>query len=146
MRNPFRKRPVTSRAIAYLKPVVPADELGPTIELPHVDTPVMREVNSELSVAYMIDRGGHFEYVQHRHLDADAIDADELHTIGLENLEHLAAKQMNVKPYENIFAVFLDGNFESSLILLDQLWVNTFRQFVSGQYAIDIPARDILAF
>jgi uncharacterized protein YtpQ (UPF0354 family) len=38
------------------------------------------------------------------------------------------------------------GDFEASLILLDQLWDEHFRQFVSGDYAIAIPARDVLAF
>ena len=49
-------------------------------------------------------------------------------------------------PKGQMFAVLMGGNFEASLILLDCLWDDSFRQFAAGQYAIAIPARDILAF
>ena len=38
------------------------------------------------------------------------------------------------------------GNFEASLILLDDLWDGAFQQFVDGPRAVAIPARDILVF
>jgi len=38
------------------------------------------------------------------------------------------------------------GDFEASVILLDDLWDREFRQFVTGEYAAAIPARDMLAF
>ena len=40
----------------------------------------------------------------------------------------------------------MGGNFEASLVLLDDLWADSFRRFVSGVYAVAIPARDVLAF
>jgi uncharacterized protein YtpQ (UPF0354 family) len=43
-------------------------------------------------------------------------------------------------------AVFLDGNFEASLILLDELWNQRLSQLISGQFAVVLPARDVLAF
>ncbi len=36
--------------------------------------------------------------------------------------------------------------FEASLILLDFLWNESFRQFVHGSYLVAIPTRDVLAF
>lgn len=53
---------------------------------------------------------------------------------------------MQVQPYGSIFAVIAGGNFEASLLLLDGLWERAFRQFVSGDYAVAIPSRDVLAF
>ena len=144
----FRKRKFTSRAVAYLKGAVPPDEPGGVIELSGDDSPVLRDLNNGLLVAYVVDIGSTFQWVQFRDLKKDAIDEQQLHALGIANLERLAATQTRVAPYPNgsMYAVFLDGNFEASLILLDHLWEGSFRQFVSGQYAVAIPARDILAF
>ena len=57
-----------------------------------------------------------------------------------------ASGSLRVAPHANIFAVLLDGNFEASMILLDDLWDVSFRQFVQGDYAIGLPTRDVLAF
>jgi len=45
-----------------------------------------------------------------------------------------------------VFAFFMRGDFEASVILLDDLWDGESRQFVTGEYAAAIPARDMLAF
>jgi len=37
-------------------------------------------------------------------------------------------------------------NRTASILLLNDLWEGGFRQFVVGEYAVAIPARDILAF
>jgi uncharacterized protein YtpQ (UPF0354 family) len=137
----------TSKAIAYLKAVVPEEDPAPTIELPHDDGPVLKELTAELLVAYVVDVGQSFQYVQYRDLHTESISEAQLHEIGIRNLSTLAyAGKMRVSPYGNIFAVLLDGNFEASMILLNDLWDNSFRQFVIGDYLIAIPNRDILAF
>jgi hypothetical protein len=45
-----------------------------------------------------------------------------------------------------IYAVFLDGNFEASLLLLDDLWDKELSKFVEGHFTAALPARDVLAF
>jgi len=102
---------------------------------------------SEFCIGYVVDDANVFQFVQERHLKNDGIDQDELHRIGLANLRQWAiSHEVRVQPYGSIFAVLMGGNFEASLILLDGLWDGPFKQFVSGEYAVAMPARDILAF
>lgn len=130
-----------------MKPVIPDDDPAPVVKLSRDDTPVMKDVDNGLLVAYLVDEGDSFTYIQYRDLDGDRITENELHDIGTNNLSALTT-QMNLRvaPYGNIFAVLLDGNFEASLLLVDSLWSNAFRQFVRGDYLVAIPNRDILAF
>lgn len=80
-------------------------------------------------------------------MDEDKISADELHQIGLRNLKNLFSKRnAKVQSYGNIFPFIAGGDFEASVMLLDDFWNNEFRRFVKGEYAIAIPARDVLAF
>ena len=95
----------------------------------------------------MFDDEVDYKYVQYRHLEQDRIDEAELHRIGLGNLAELVEKrETRVQHYGNVFAVLMGGDFEASLLLLDGLWDGNFRQFVRGEYAAAIPARDVLAF
>ena len=136
----------TSNAIAYLKPVV-ADEDDPLFDLDRDDTPIAKQCESNLLVTYLVDAGESFAYVQQRDLDADSITPDALHENAVNNLLSLTAvHELRVAPHGNIFAVLFDGNFEASLILPNQLWSDSFRQFVSEDYLVAMPARDVLAF
>ena len=143
---PFKKRTFTSRAVAYLKAAAPVTKTGNSISLSHEDSPVIKELGDGLLVCYVVDSADSFEYVQNRHLRQDGVTAKELHRIGLENLAALSSGGIRVAPHGNIFAVFLDGNFEASTILIDAFWQDSFRQFVSGDYVVTVAARDILAF
>jgi hypothetical protein len=49
-------------------------------------------------------------------------------------------------PHGNIFALFLDGNFEASLLLLDDLWDQALSGYAPNGFVIAVPARDVLAF
>jgi len=136
----------TDRAIAYLKAVFPLDE-SETITLSRGDSPVLRPLTDGLLIAYAVDVGASYQLVQHRHLDDEHTSEERLHEVGIRNLLTTASERdLRVQPYQNIYAVLMGGDFEASLILLDQLWEHQFRQFVAGEYAIAIPARDILAF
>ena len=116
-----------------------------TIGLPHDDAPVLKQLNSGLLVAHVIDTGDSFEYIQNRDLQTDSVNEAKLHTIGIGNLSTLAASgQLRIAPHGAVFAVLMDGNFESSLILLDHLWADSFRQLVTGDYLVAIPTRDVL--
>lgn len=135
----------TERAIAYLKAIVP--EESASVELSRKESPVLRPLSDDLCIAYVVDEGSGYQYVQNRHLDEDGISAAEVHEIGLRNLAARASQgNLRVQAYGNMFAVLMGGDFEASLMLLDPLWDHHFRQCVSGTYAIAIPARDILAF
>jgi len=139
-------RKFTQRAIAYLKAEVPESN-SPSLTLSAEDNPVLRSIGNELCVAYIIDEGSNYKYVQHRHLTEDCTSEDQLHSFGIRNLIEMASQRnLRVQPCNQIYAVLMGGDFEASLILLDQFWDNQFRQFVTGEYAVAIPNRDILAF
>ena len=134
------------KAIAYLKALLPAEKEEPAVILSEDDSPILRDLGNGLAISYVVDEGNRFAYIQGRHLKEQGIDRDQLHSTGIKNLQGIASTNLRVQPYQNTFAVLLDGNFEASLILIDQLWDSTFRQFVKGEYAVAVAARDILAF
>ncbi len=140
------KNKFTGHATAYIKSAN-LEGGGPVVPLPPDATPVVRHYSSDLCICYAVDCDKFYEYVQERHLQLDGIDRDELHRIGLRNLRTIVAqRQARVQPYQGVFAFLMGGDFEASVILLDDLWDGEFRQFVTGEYAAAIPARDMLAF
>ena len=139
-------REFCTRAAASLKRALPVDD-RPDITLSHQDSPVLTDLQNGLLVAYLVDQEERFHYVQYRHLAAAVTEA-ELERLGIANLATiLGQKGADVRPYQNIFAVFFDGNFEASLILLDDLWNEELAHFVpNGLFIAAVPCRDILAF
>jgi len=138
-------REFCSRAIASLKLALPTDGQGTV--LPKRDAPVLTNLNNGLLIAYLVDQQNHFQYVQQRHLDAARITEAELHRRGVANLSALLSqKGADVRPYQNIFAVLFSGNFEASLILIDDLWNNTLAHLAPNGFIAAVPCRDILAF
>jgi uncharacterized protein YtpQ (UPF0354 family) len=136
----------TQRAIAYLKPALPDDGTS-ALQLSREDSPILRPLVDGLLVCYAVDTGSEYQLVQQRHLDHERVDANALHRTGLTNLAELInQRETRVQPYGNIFAVMMGGDFEASLLLVDALWDQVFRQFVQGDYAAAVPARDVLAF
>jgi uncharacterized protein YtpQ (UPF0354 family) len=130
-----------------LKATVGDDDGGPVLELDHDQAPVFRSLGGGLLVNYVVDRGTHFVFVTNGDLTAQGFSTERLHEVGLANLARAAADRgVEVHPHESVFAVVSGGNLEASLILLDDLWDEGFRQFVSGSYAVAIPSRDVLAF
>src|SRR5262249_12679430 len=99
-----------------------------------------------LLVAYVLDEGNRFSYVQGRHLRAARIAADDLHRKAVENLQKAAEGRVTLREYGPIWSLFFDGNFEASLILLDDLWDVGLREYHGGGPVIAVPARDILCF
>jgi hypothetical protein len=45
-----------------------------------------------------------------------------------------------------VFAVLIGGDFKASTFLLDEFWDRELREFVKGEFAAVIPARDVLDF
>jgi uncharacterized protein YtpQ (UPF0354 family) len=132
------------RAIPYIKPALP-DDGSEVVQLSHDDSPVLREVNADFVAAYVVDEGDYFAYVQYRDLPPGTTEAD-LHASALANLNHLAEGKIRVQAHGAIFALFLDGNFEASLLLLDWLWEGPLREYAVSGYVIAVPSRDVLAF
>jgi hypothetical protein len=64
----------------------------------------------------------------------------------MENLYSMAERHLKVQPYGPVFAVFMEGNFEASVLLLDTVWDISFATCVHEDFVIAVPARDMLAF
>lgn len=132
-------------AIAYLKRKLPEDG-SPALKISEEDSPVLKDLNNGLLVSYLVDEGSSFTYVQNRHLHANKIDEWTLHKKAVENLYSVAEQHLKVQPYGPVFAVFMEGNFEASVLLLDTVWDVSFADYVREDFIVAIPARDVLAF
>jgi len=116
------------------------------MSLSRQDSPVLRDLNNGLLVSYIVEGENNFSYVQNRHLLAAGIDHNTLHMAAINNLYSVAEKHLKVQPYGSVFAVFMEGNFEASVLLLDTVWDSSFANHVSESFVAAIPARDVLAF
>jgi hypothetical protein len=133
------------RAVAYLKSQV-TDNHEVDITLSEADSPVLRNLGHGLLAAYLVDEGEYFSYVQHRQLADSLLNCDELHAHAVANLTALAEKHAEVRPYGNIYAVIMGGNFEASIILVDEFWSEWYAQLAPDGFLAAFPARDLLAF
>ena len=132
-------------SVAYLKGEV-TDNQEVHITLSETDSPVLRNLGHGLLAAYLVDEGECFSYVQHRHLADSLLNCDELHAQAVANLTALAEKHAEVRPYGNIYVVLMDGNFEASIILVDEFWSEWYAQLAPDGFLAAFPARDLLAF
>jgi uncharacterized protein YtpQ (UPF0354 family) len=135
-----------TRAVAYLTAKVLDDGPPPVVSLSHADSPVLRDLENGLLVAYVVDEGKGFSYVQNRHLLAADIDKEKLHKTAIDNLYALAEQYLRIQPYGPVFTLFMEGNFEASVLLLDTLWDVSFAKHVREEFVVSVPARDVLAF
>lgn len=131
--------------MAYLKPSLPAAEGA--VQLRDHDAPVITDLNNGLLVAYLVDQGNRFHYVQQRHLADAGLAAADLHQGAVANLAALLERNgAKVQPYGHGFAVFFGGNLEASLILVNALWDKHLAHLAPNGFIAAIPARDVLAF
>ena len=143
-----RSRETVLTAVAYLKRVLPPEPMPGenVVELSHADTPVMKDLQNGFLVAYLVDEGSSYGYVQHRDLGSSGVSEEELHATGIDNLYSVANERLRVQPTGDIFALLMGGTFEASMILLDRLWSDSLREYVPGAVLVAVPARDVLAF
>jgi hypothetical protein len=64
----------------------------------------------------------------------------------MDNLYRIAEGHLKIQPYGPVFAVFMEGNFEASVLLLDTVWDNSFANYIREDFVAAIPSRDVLAF
>ena len=133
------------RAIACVK--VPAPEgQGTGVALGQGDSPVLRDLGNGLLVAYLVDEGDLFTYVQHHHLVEAGLSEAKLHEQALLNLSSVIGSQVEVRKFGSIYVVTAGGAFEASLILCDEFWSSWYEDLASEDFIAAFPARDILAF
>jgi hypothetical protein len=133
-------------AIAYLRPDLSDEPSEADVVLGGNDEPVLKRLGNGMLVAYLVDQGDHFTWVQRRHLVAEDVVSAQLHGQALMNLGAKASEMLRVTDQGEFFACFLDGNFEASLLLLDDLWDKHLRELTPNGVVVGVPARDILMF
>ena len=134
-----------SRAIAYL--ISPTRSNRPFITLPTAAAPVLTDLGNGLSVGYVVDQGERFQYIQGRHLSAAGMAQTELHRNAVANLATmLNDRNALVHAWDDAFAVIFDGNFEASLILVDDLWDEALASFAPNGFLAALPNKNLLAF
>lgn len=133
------------RAFAHLKMEVIGARPNEVV-LGFEDSPVLTSIGHGLLVAYFVDEGEHFSYVQNRHLAEAGMSIEELDESARGNLARFAYEKAEVRQYGNIFAVLCGGNFEASLLLCDQFWSTSYSELAPNGFVATFPCRDILAF
>jgi hypothetical protein len=58
----------------------------------------------------------------------------------------LAEQHPRMQPYGPVFALFMEGNFEAGVLLLDTLWDVSFAKHVREEFVVAVPARDVPSF
>lgn len=148
------------RAVAHVKmaglPDLPegtqlqARITGAGVEIPDDDQPIFVASKGAFGVVYFIDEGEGFTYVTQGHLRAAGISIQELHRIGLENLAGLLTggqRKLKLQSLQqSAFGLILDGHFEASLVLLDQLWEGGLKKYLPTAPVVALPSRDICSF
>lgn len=124
------------RAAAQAHSVVVADGEAPVIDL----------LGNGLMAVYLVDEGDRFVWVQHKHCQALNANPRGLMEFGLANLSRLAAKQLQLGQVQSLYVIRLDGHFEASLLLLDDLWDRALKGYTPNGAVVAIPARDVIAF
>jgi hypothetical protein len=110
--------------------------------------PVIRATAGLFAVFYLVDRGDHFVMVNKSEVEAAGLTREQLHTAGLFNL----AQQVNGKPGLRILpqgsfnGLVMGGDHEASLVLLDDLWDDSLKEYYKTAPVVAIPVKDICAF
>lgn len=148
------------RAIAHVKmaglPDLPegtplqARITGAGVEIPDDDQPIFVASKGVFGVVYFMDEGDGFTYVNQGHLREAGISVQELHRIGLDNLAGLLTggqRKLKLQSLrQSAFGLILDGHFEASLVLLDQLWDGALKKYLPSAPVVAMPSRDVCSF
>lgn len=101
---------------------------------------VFEKYNDELYIFYVEDTETNINYLSREDVESLNIDPIKLREIAIENL--LNSIEIEKHGEDGYYMLVVDGNYESSLILLD-IW-NEENFEVDGEIIIGIPARDLL--
>lgn len=137
---------VLSRALPCFSPAQSAEETAPLFAYGSADAPVARLFSTTLIITYMIDEPGVLVFVRERDVETDKRDA--LHARSIDNLRaYTARRKLRFEPKGSTYIAKLDGQHDSSLLLLDELWDPPTRiADVEGEIVAALPTRDTLVF
>ena len=103
----------------------------------HEITHVYQKYNSELYIFYVEDKEDTITYLTQKHLQMLRLCPEYVKTKALENLKDVLVIERHGE--NGYYGIATDGNYESSLILLD-IWNHDYFP-VQGNFIIGIPSR-----
>ena len=116
-------------AVPYLKQSLSRRAAGPITDTGNVAPPVFGIFSPGVLIAYLIDEGAFFTYVQETHLRAAGMTADELHPRAVGNLARVTEGHVTVEQHGPIWAFLFDGSLDASLVFLDDMWDRGLREY-----------------
>lgn len=104
---------------------------------------VLEDFNDELVIIYAEDTPKNINYFSPNALEELGISRSRLRSIAIANLRKLLPKpELHTGPLFSMITA--GGNYESSLLLFDDLWASLPK--TDGEIVVAIPARDLLVF
>lgn len=126
-------------AIAYIQPFSP-----PT---GRASDSVLRDLGNGLGVSYVVEDGGSLAFLQYQHLQEAGLSLEQMHDIGIRNLRKRAVEgKFRLEKRGAVHVALVDGNFEASMLLINELWDRELISFIQRGFLIAIPAPNVLAF
>ncbi len=121
-------------------------------DLSLLDLPVTRATKGAFGVQYMVEDGKRFSAVLASDLADAGLSVDELHRMALTNLRQLVKGELRLKRANakdagyRAMRIKLDGSYESSVLLLDDLWDKTLKKHAPNGVVAVMPSRDVCTF
>lgn len=121
-------------------------------DLSLLDLPVTRATKGAFGVQYMVEDGKRFNAVLASDLEEAGLSVDELHRLALVNLRRLVKDGLKLKRANSKDASYramrikLDGSYESSVLLLDDVWDKTLKKHAPNGVVAVMPSRDACTF
>lgn len=109
-----------ARALPLLDAAGSPDETRPLQAFSEDNALVARSFNEGYVISYVVEEPGALAFVRWR--DVRGGDVEKLHDIALANLRVRSNAKLRLAPREGFVDVVLDGKFDASLLLLDELW------------------------
>jgi hypothetical protein len=108
-----------ARTLPIISVATSPDETAPLKAFSEENALVARSFNEAYTISYVVEEPGALVYVRWRDVEGDI---DKLHDIALANLRVRANAKLRLAPRDGFVDVVLDGKFDASLLLLDELW------------------------
>ncbi len=122
---------------------------APGVDVPASEQPLLMVQSGSFGVAYLFDQGDSYGYVTLGQVKAAGISDAELHGKALANLLAMTERQqrgLRLHKMSESCGLTLDGQFEASLVLVDELWTETVKSYAPNGAVMCIPSRDVCAF
>lgn len=132
-----------NNSIAYFKRVWKDEEPADLI-LEKGNAPLHVEYSNDLAIFFLCDEGDSFTLVMDHQAESLKKSPDEILNIGINNLR-LIADEIEVNKNDDFIYFTGNGNFEASLLLVDEIWDEWLVDHCPNGYIAALPARDILA-